>query len=185
MFWEVAVTPLRQDKRKLVLTAYKSGLAVAASASQQPTNFSGSFCKSSSLDHLLGQSPSLPIMTTMSSLYMYSLMVQPPSATTHAIVADFAGWGRQQILTANGSLLSLLEVSRMQKGFNTIHTHDVFGIIRGLATFRLAGANKGMYSQPKPLDEAHLVILEVCRAAGPPPRASSILNAVLELMKPI
>lgn len=98
---------------------------------------------------------------------MYSLTVQPPSATTHAIVADFAGWGRQQILTANGSLLSLLEVSRMQKGFNTIHTHDVFGIIRGLATFRLAGANK------------------VCRAAGPPPRASSILNAVLELIKPI
>jgi splicing factor 3B subunit 3 len=75
---------------------------------------------------------------------MYSLTLSPPTATTQAIVGDFLGAGRQQILSASGSLLTILEVSKATNTLSTIHTHDIFGIIRGLATFRLAGLKKGM-----------------------------------------
>ncbi|KAF2194857.1 hypothetical protein K469DRAFT_546523 [Zopfia rhizophila CBS 207.26] len=75
---------------------------------------------------------------------MYAVTVQPPSDTQQAIVGDFAGNGRQQILTANGSRLAILEVSRIHKGFKQTHVHDVFGIIRQIASFRLAGATKDL-----------------------------------------
>jgi splicing factor 3B subunit 3 len=85
-------------------------------------------------------------MTSFSTLSMYALSVQPPSATQDAIVGDFLGNGRQQILTANGSRLAILEVSRRQKGFQEIFSQDTFGIVRHVAKFRLAGGTKGTFS---------------------------------------
>ncbi|KAF2497192.1 putative nuclear mRNA splicing factor [Lophium mytilinum] len=80
--------------------------------------------------------------SVLSSLCMYSLTLSPPSATTQAIAGDFAGLGRQQILSANGSILTIFEVSRLQNGFIIHHTHDIFGIIRGIASYRPTGAKK-------------------------------------------
>jgi len=77
---------------------------------------------------------------------MYALTVQPPTAVQQAIVGDFAGTKQQQILVASGSRLTLLEVSRAANGsLREIHSHDVFGIIRKVAPFRLTGATKGLY----------------------------------------
>ncbi|KAF2197785.1 hypothetical protein GQ43DRAFT_483846 [Delitschia confertaspora ATCC 74209] len=82
-------------------------------------------------------------MTSFSTLSMYALTLQPPSDTQQAIVGEFTGVkGHQQILVANGSRLTLYEVTRLERVLKEIHTHDVFGIIRGLALFRLAGASK-------------------------------------------
>ena len=76
---------------------------------------------------------------------LYALTVKQPSATQNAISGDFLGNGKQQILTANGSRLAILEVSRRQKGFQELYSQDVFGIIRGIAKFRIAGGTKGMF----------------------------------------
>lgn len=83
-------------------------------------------------------------MTSFSSMSLYALTVKQPSATQDAIAGDFLGNGKQQILTANGSRLAILEVSRRQKGFQEIYSQDVFGIVRRIAKFRIAGGSKGM-----------------------------------------
>ena len=82
---------------------------------------------------------------------LYALTVKQPTATQDAISGDFLGNGKQQILTASGSRLAILEVSRRQKGFQELHSQDVFGIIRRIAKFRIAGGTKGMSRLPPPL----------------------------------
>lgn len=76
---------------------------------------------------------------------LYALTVKQPSATQNAISGDFIGNTKQQILTANGSRLALLEVSRRQKGFQELYSQDMFAIIRGIAKFRIAGGTKGTF----------------------------------------
>lgn len=46
-------------------------------------------------------------------------------------------------MTACGTRLSLLKPDPTQGKVITILSHDVFGIIRSIAAFRLAGSNKG------------------------------------------
>ena len=84
-------------------------------------------------------------MTSFSNLALYSLTIQPPAATQEAIVGDFIGGNKQQILSANGSRLSISEATRRQNGFREIFSQDVFGIIRHIAKFRLAGGDKGTF----------------------------------------
>lgn len=74
---------------------------------------------------------------------MYSLTIQPPTAVTQAILGQFAGTKEQQIITASGSRLTLHRPDPAQGKIITTLSHDVFGIIRSLAAFRLAGSNKG------------------------------------------
>jgi splicing factor 3B subunit 3 len=81
--------------------------------------------------------------TTTSNMFLYSLTLQPPAAVTQAILGQFAGTREQFIATSSGSMLSLLRPDPQQGKIVTILTHNVFGIIRGMAAFRLAGSNKG------------------------------------------
>lgn len=76
-------------------------------------------------------------------MFMYSLTLQPPTAVTQAILGQFAGTKEQQIVTASGSRLTLHRPDPTQGKIVTALSHDVFGIIRTLAAFRLAGSNKG------------------------------------------
>jgi len=101
---------------------------------------------------------------------MYSLTIQPPTAITEAILGQFAGTKEQQIVTASGSRLTLHRPDPSQGKIVTALTHDVFGIIRTLAAFRLAGSSKGK-SQSYLCQRFHLVIirgsasssLKICR----------------------
>lgn len=86
-------------------------------------------------------------MATTSNMFLYSLTIQPPSTVTHAIVGQFSGTKEQQIMTACGTRLTLLKPDPAQGKVVTILSHDVFGIIRSIAAFRLAGSNKGKLSQ--------------------------------------
>ncbi|TVY62869.1 Pre-mRNA-splicing factor rse1 [Lachnellula suecica] len=81
-------------------------------------------------------------MATTSTMFMYSLTVQPPTAVTQAILGQFAGTKEQQIVTASGSRLTLHRPDPSQGKIITALSHDVFGIIRAIAAFRLAGATK-------------------------------------------
>jgi splicing factor 3B subunit 3 len=86
-------------------------------------------------------------MATTSSMFMYSLTIQPPSAISQGILGQFAGGKEQQIVTACGSRLTLHRPDATQGKITPILSHDVFGIIRGLAAFRLAGSTKGEHIQ--------------------------------------
>lgn len=76
-------------------------------------------------------------------MFMYSLTIQPPSSIVQAILGQFAGTKEQQIVTASGSRLTIYRPDPTQGKITTILEQDVFGIIRTLAAFRLAGSNKG------------------------------------------
>lgn len=78
-------------------------------------------------------------------MFMYSLTIQPPSNVTQAILGQFAGTKEQQIITASGSRLTLHRPDPAQAKITTVLSHDVFGIIRTLAAFRIAGSNKGTW----------------------------------------
>lgn len=84
-------------------------------------------------------------MATTSNMFMYSLTIQPPSNVVQAVLGQFAGTKEQLIASASGSHLSLLRPDPSQGKVVTLLSHDVFGIIRSLAAFRLAGSNKGKF----------------------------------------
>lgn len=82
-------------------------------------------------------------MATTSNMFMYSLTIQPPTNIVQAVLGQFAGTKEQLIITGAGSRLALLRPDPQQSKVVTLLSHDVFGIIRSLAAFRLAGSNKG------------------------------------------
>jgi splicing factor 3B subunit 3 len=84
-------------------------------------------------------------MAATSSMFMYSLTIQPPSAITQAILGQFAGTKEQQIVTASGSRLTIHRPDSIQGKVSAIFSQDCFGIIRTLAAFRLAGGHKGTF----------------------------------------
>ncbi|ROW17517.1 hypothetical protein VPNG_00937 [Cytospora leucostoma] len=81
-------------------------------------------------------------MATTSNMFLYSLTIQPPTSVTQAILGQFSGTKEQQIIAASGSRLSLLRPDPAQGKVITLLSHEVFGIIRAIAAFRLAGSNK-------------------------------------------
>ncbi len=82
-------------------------------------------------------------MATTSNMFMYSLTVQPPTNVSQALLGQFSGTKEQQIITASGSRLTLLQPDPRQGKVETVVTHDIFGIIRAISSFRLAGSHKG------------------------------------------
>ena len=83
-------------------------------------------------------------MAATSNMFLYSLTIQPPTTIVQAILGQFSGTKEQQIMTASGSRLTLLRPDPSQGKVVTLLSHDIFGIIRAISSFRLAGSNKGM-----------------------------------------
>lgn len=114
-------------------------------------------------------------MATTSNMFLYSLTIQPPSTMTQAVLGQFSGTKEQQIITACGSRLSLLRPDPTQGKVITLLSHDIFGIIRSIAAFRLAGSNKGkllLLATHSPLKRGLLVI------RSRPARSSSSPNMI-------
>lgn len=110
-------------------------------------------------------------MATTSHMFMYSLTIQPPTAVTQAILGQFAGTKEQQIVTASGSKLTIHRPDPAQGKVTPLYSQDVFGIIRSLAAFRLAGSNKGMFISFAPcrrIIKIIIVIRQASRAARSP-----------------
>ncbi|RPB25601.1 hypothetical protein L211DRAFT_822364 [Terfezia boudieri ATCC MYA-4762] len=81
-------------------------------------------------------------MASTSNMFLYSLSILPPSAISQAVLGAFSGKKQQEIVVAQGSRLTLLRPDASQAKVQTVLSHDVFGIIRSLASFRLAGSSK-------------------------------------------
>ncbi|KAI1609413.1 pre-mRNA-splicing factor rse1 [Exophiala viscosa] len=100
-------------------------------------------------------------MATTSSMFMYSLTLQPPSAITAAVLGQFAGTKEQQIITASGSKLTIHRPDSTQGKITPLFTQDCFGIVRTLASFRLAGSTKDYLIVGS--DSGRITILEYAR----------------------
>ncbi|KAI5291139.1 pre-mRNA-splicing factor rse1 [Ascosphaera aggregata] len=81
-------------------------------------------------------------MATTSSMFMYSLTIQPPTAIVQAILGQFGDDRKQQIITASGSKLTIHKPDPETGKIYPLYSQDCFGIIRSLAAFRLAGSSK-------------------------------------------
>ncbi|KAJ4252006.1 pre-mRNA-splicing factor rse1 [Fusarium torreyae] len=81
-------------------------------------------------------------MATTSNMFLYSLSLHPPTAISQAIVGQFSGTKEQQILTVSGSLLTLHRPDPTRGRVQPFLSHDLFSIVRSIASFRLAGSSK-------------------------------------------
>jgi splicing factor 3B subunit 3 len=97
-------------------------------------------------------------------MFMYSLTLKPPTVVHQAIVGQFVGGKDQQILTASGSRLTLKQPDHLLGKITDIITHDCFGIIRTLASFRLAGAQKDLILVGS--DSGRIALLEYMEDEG-------------------
>ncbi len=82
-------------------------------------------------------------MATTSNMFMYSLTVRQPTGITQAILGQFSGTKEQQVLTASGSYLSIQRPDPALGKITPVCSHNVFGIITAIASFRLTGGSKG------------------------------------------
>jgi hypothetical protein len=76
-------------------------------------------------------------------MHLYNLTLQPPTASTQAIVGNFSGARQQEIIVSHGTRLELLRPDVQTGKISTVIATDVFGSIRSLAAFRLTGGTKG------------------------------------------
>lgn len=84
-------------------------------------------------------------------MFLYSLTIQPPTNVVQAVLGQFAGTKEQLIITGSGSQLTLLRPDPAQGKVIPLLSHDIFGILRSIAVFRLAGSSKGQLSRaPRP-----------------------------------
>ncbi|KAI0349483.1 hypothetical protein OH77DRAFT_1594212 [Trametes cingulata] len=91
-------------------------------------------------------------------MHLYNLTVQPPTAITDAIVGNFSCTRQQEVLVSRGTRLELLRVDPHTGKLSTVVASDVFGSVRSLAAFRLAGDLKDYIAVGS--DSGRIVILE-------------------------
>lgn len=109
-------------------------------------------------------------MTSFSPISLYALTLQHSTATAGHVVGDFTGKGRQQFIAANGTRLELWGIDKKVAGMVLIYAQDAFAIIRAIASFRVAGAAKGMSTPP--CSPATILTLQTT-SSSPPTRAAS------------
>ncbi len=79
-------------------------------------------------------------------MFLYNLTLQAPNAINQAILGNFSGTRQQELIVSHVSRIELLRPDTTTGKVHSILSHDVFGVIRSLAAFRLTGASKGKIS---------------------------------------
>ncbi|VDK56295.1 unnamed protein product [Anisakis simplex] len=92
-------------------------------------------------------------------MHLYNLTLQGSSAINQAIHGSFCGLPKQQeVCVARGNLLQLLFCDPKTGKIHVLCSHNVFGIIRSLLSFRLTGGTKDYIVIGS--DAGRIVILE-------------------------
>lgn len=92
-------------------------------------------------------------------MHLYNLSLQGQSAINQAILGSFAGIPKQQeVCVARGSTLQLLYCDPKLGKIQVLCTHEVFGVIRSLLSFRLTGGSKDYIVVGS--DAGRIVVLE-------------------------
>ena len=76
-------------------------------------------------------------------MFLYGLTINPATAINNAIHGNFSGTKQQEIITARNTRNELLRPDPNTGKIHTVLSHEVFGLVRSLAPFRLTGASKG------------------------------------------
>ena len=95
-------------------------------------------------------------------MHLYSLTLQKASGITAAVFGNFSAPKQQELIVARGKILELMRPDDNGK-VQTVHSSEVFGIIRSIATFRLTGPP---WQQQPPTTHARrpLIALHKCRS---------------------
>ncbi|KAI1313025.1 Splicing factor 3B subunit 3 [Mortierella claussenii] len=91
-------------------------------------------------------------------MFLYNLTLQAPNAINQAILGNFSGTRQQELVVSHVSRIELLRPDTTTGKVHSILSHDVFGVIRSLAAFRLTGASKDYIVIGS--DSGRIVILE-------------------------
>ncbi|KAJ8329230.1 pre-mRNA-splicing factor rse1 [Batrachochytrium dendrobatidis] len=91
-------------------------------------------------------------------MQLYNLTLQQSEAITCSVLGNFSGIKSQEIVVAHTSVLELLRPDPSTGKIVSLLSHQVFGLIRSLAAFRLAGASKDYLVVGS--DSGRIVILE-------------------------
>eukprot|EP00301_Raphidiophrys_heterophryoidea_P027109 c9493_g1_i1.p1 GENE.c9493_g1_i1~~c9493_g1_i1.p1 ORF type:complete len:1229 (+),score=405.94 c9493_g1_i1:73-3759(+) len=92
-------------------------------------------------------------------MYLYSLTIQRPQSITQAAYGNFSSSSAHELVVARSArVLELLRVDTNSK-LQTVISTDVFGVIRSIAPFRLAGATTDYIIVSS--DSGKITILEV------------------------
>ena len=89
-------------------------------------------------------------------MFTYSLTLQPSTGMNLCVLGNFSGTKQQEIILAKGTVLELVKPDSQTGKVHSLLSHQVFGVIRSVAPFRLTGASKGLYpfsfslNRPKP-----------------------------------
>lgn len=75
-------------------------------------------------------------------MHLYSLTLQPATAIQKSISGNFSSPKAQELIVSRGKHLELLRPDETTGKLLTIHSQEVFGIIRNLCSFRLTGASR-------------------------------------------
>lgn len=82
-------------------------------------------------------------MSTHGSSAFYSLTLVPPSAPIcNPIVGQFSGSKQQEIIVATANALNMYKIDVNQGKLVKILRHEMFGVVRSLASFRIMGSTK-------------------------------------------
>lgn len=77
-------------------------------------------------------------------MFLYNVTLSPTTAVNQAIHGNFSGTKQQEIIVARNTRLELLRPDPNTGKVHTVLAHEVFGLIRSIAPFRLTGSSKGM-----------------------------------------
>ncbi|KAJ1927861.1 pre-mRNA-splicing factor rse1 [Tieghemiomyces parasiticus] len=91
-------------------------------------------------------------------MLLYNLTLQPPTQVTQAVLGNFSGEKAQELVLARGTRLDLVRPDLTTGKLVTLLSHDVFGVVRSIAPFRLTGASKDYLVVTS--DSGRLIILE-------------------------
>ncbi|KAI8373001.1 CPSF A subunit region-domain-containing protein [Radiomyces spectabilis] len=91
-------------------------------------------------------------------MYLYNLTLNPSSAINQAIHGNFSGTKQQELIVARQTRLELLRPDPNTGKVHTILSHEMFGLVRTIAPFRLTGASKDYVVVGS--DSGRIVILE-------------------------
>ncbi len=78
-------------------------------------------------------------MANASEISLYNLTLQKSQAITHALYGNFSDRKAQELVVARGKILELLRPEDGSGKVMCICSVEVFGTIRDLKSFRLAG----------------------------------------------
>ncbi|KAG8462236.1 hypothetical protein KFE25_012056 [Diacronema lutheri] len=96
-------------------------------------------------------------------MHLYALTLQRATAITAAIHGNFSAPKVQEIVVARGKLLELLRPDDAGK-LQSVHVHEVFGIVRSIQPFRLLGGNRDYIVVGS--DSGKITVLEFRADAG-------------------